>query len=323
MGGYIPVIHGSPADRPDEDDTLRNAGIISRALCARGYDSDILEIDFDLTIIEKLAQKKPLAVFNLVEAIRGNGAHGHIVCAAMDHFGLAYTGAGATAYFQSCSKVLSKQVLQAGGLLAPHCWMGQAPPAGAGRVIIKSVSEHASFGMDQQSVIDASQAADEIARREQKFGGRFFAEEYVHGREFNIAVLETADGLRVLPMAEMTFDALPEGVLPIVDYAAKWDENSPSYHLTRRRFGVEQDEPALARRLQMMTLDCWRAADLAGYARVDFRVDDKGAPFILEFNTNPCLAPEAGFAAALREAGLSFEDGVEAIVLAALRRRGD
>lgn len=322
MGGFVPVIHGKAADRPDEADTLSNAREIAHALERLGYVSDIIEVDLDLTALERLAARRPKAVFNLVESIRGDGALGHLAGAALDHFGAPYTGAGTVAYIQSASKLMTKHVLQAAGLLAPHYWIDRAPPKEVGKVIVKSVDEHASYGMDQKSVVDAADALAEIANRERIFGGRFFCEEYIPGREFNISVLDGEKGPRVLPMAEMTFDKLPPGVLPIVDYEAKWHEDSPSYQLSERRFGVEEAEPALAARLKRMTLDCWRAAGLSGYARVDFRVDETGKPFILEYNANPCLAPDAGFAAALGRAGLSYEDGVNAIVEAALRRPG-
>ena len=319
MGGFVPVIYGSPADRPDEADTLRNAEVICRALTTLGYDSEIVEVDLDLTALERLAARNPLVVFNLVEAIRGDGAIGHIACAALDHLGLAYTGARTASYFQSISKLLSKNVLIAAGLPAPQSWRKGVTPAGEGKVIVKSVTEHASFGMDQNSVVERESAAHEIAFRERTYGGEFFCEEYISGREFNVAVLETPTGPQVLPLAEMRFDELPAGVLPIVDYAAKWDEESLSYHLTKRRFGLETNEPVLADRLKSLTLACWDAADLAGYARVDFRVDEGGEPYILEYNVNPCLAPDAGFAAALEVAGLTYEDGVKAIVNAARR----
>lgn len=318
MSGFIPVIHGRPDDRPDEADTLRNAEVIARALGVLGYDSDIVEVDIDLTSLERLAAKRPLVVFNLVEAIRGDATLGHLASAALDHFGVPYTGAHTKAYYISTSKLLSKMVLESAGLPAPKHWL-RAAPADAGKVIVKSVCEHASYGMDQNSIVDGVKAEAEILFRERKFKGAFFAEEYIPGREFNIAVLDSTNGPRVLPLAEMTFDELPEGVAPIVDYAAKWDEDCPSYQATKRKFGVEQREPALAKQLHDLTVSCWHAAELSGYARVDFRVNEAGKPYILEFNSNPCLAPDAGFAAALTEASLAYEDGISAIVGAALR----
>jgi len=53
---------------------------------------------------------------------------------------------------------------------------------------------------------------------------------------------------------------------------------------------------------------------LRGYARIDFRVDQDGQPWILEINPNPCLSPNAGFMAALTEAGISFDEAVRRIV---------
>lgn len=319
MSGFVPVVHGVAVDRPDEADTARNAALIARTLEKLGHATEVIPVDIDLTVIERIAARAPMAVFNLVEGMRGDGRLGHLACAAFDHFDIPYTGAGTAAYHLSTSKLLTKALLRANGLPTPDWWVS-APPAGR-RVIVKSVHEHASYGMDQGSVVDGARAPAEVRSRERRFGGQFFCEDYIDGREFNVSVLELDDGPVVLPLAEMRFDALPEGVLPIVDYEAKWDESSPSYTLTTRRMGVEDRESGLASRIRDLTLSCWTAADLRGYARVDFRVSTSGDIHILEVNANPCLAPDAGFAAALDAAGLRFDEGIEAIVKAARRTR--
>jgi len=56
---------------------------------------------------------------------------------------------------------------------------------------------------------------------------------------------------------------------------------------------------------------------LTGFVRVDFRVTEKGQPLILEINVNPCISPDAGFAAAAAEAGMDYDTLVEEIVKAA------
>lgn len=316
---FVPVVHGELADRPDEAEVVATARAISDTLVGLGYDSAVLQLGLDLQAMGGLVERDPLVVFNLVEAIRGDGGLGHVACATFEHFGLTYTGAETAAYYQSASKLLTKTLLRAHGLPTPDWWT-TAPPAGR-TVIVKSVMEHGSFGMDHGSVVDASQAMAEIADRERRFGGRFFCEDYVAGREFNVSVLQTADGPIVLPIAEMCFDNLPAGIPAIVDYAAKWDDGSVGTRFMQRRFGLEQRTPLLADRIRSLTLSCWSAASLDGYARVDFRVDRSGAPFILEFNANPCLAPDAGFCAALDAAGIGYAAAIDAIVHAAHRSK--
>jgi D-alanine-D-alanine ligase len=118
-------------------------------------------------------------------------------------------------------------------------------------------------------------------------------------------------------MAEMTFADWPEGKLRIVGYGAKWDEDSTGYLHTVRRFGVEEDDPWLAASLKQACAQVWKLFGLTGFVRVDFRVTEKGKPLILEINPNPCISPDAGFAAAAAEAGMSYDDLIEAIVRAA------
>jgi D-alanine-D-alanine ligase len=52
-----------------------------------------------------------------------------------------------------------------------------------------------------------------------------------------------------------------------------------------------------------------------GYARIDFRVDLQGRPWILEINANPCLSPDAGFAAAVNRSGMTFVRAIESIAM--------
>jgi hypothetical protein len=54
------------------------------------------------------------------------------------------------------------------------------------------------------------------------------------------------------------------------------------------------------------------------YARVDFRVDPTGAPFIIDVNPNPYLTLETEDAAAAAEAGISYQDLIASIVESSL-----
>jgi len=180
------------------------------------------------------------------------------------------------------------------------------------------VFEHASLGLDDGSIVGAADAASAIEARRAQHGGDWFAEAYVPGRELNVGLIAGPDGPRLLPVAEIRFDDFPPGKPRIVGYAAKWHTQSFEYRSTPRSFRVE---PVLAARVGAIALDCWRLFALSGYARVDFRIDAQGEPWVLEVNANPCLSPDAGFAAALAQAGIDYGVAVAALIDDALARR--
>jgi D-alanine-D-alanine ligase len=140
-----------------------------------------------------------------------------------------------------------------------------------------------------------------------------------HGREFNVAVIEREGEPHLLPIGEMVFERWEAGKPRIVGYAAKWQEATDEYRDTTRTYGWHERQPDLKETLEQVSRDCWKLFGLTGYARVDFRVDARGRPFILEVNTNPCLEPDAGVAASCAQAGLPYDELIEDIVRAALR----
>ncbi|MBI1238811.1 MAG: D-alanine--D-alanine ligase [Alphaproteobacteria bacterium] len=319
MAGFIPVVHGAALDRPDEIDTLETAAIVAATLEALGYRSETLRVGLDLSPLGALAARQPYAVFNLVEALEGSSALAHLPVAVMEELRLAVTGVSARAMAVVQDKLATKARLLECGLPAAPAFTGGEPVPSGLPVIVKSVREHASLGLDAGSVVPGAEAAALIAERSATYGTPFFAEAYLEGREFNLSVLETAEGPAVLPIAEMCFIDFPDAAPRIVDYAAKWDSASAVYHGTQRAFGLEEREPALAERLRALSLAAWEAFSLNGFARVDFRLDAGGNPFILEVNANPGLAPDAGFAAAAGKAGLSYGDLIAALIDAARR----
>jgi D-alanine-D-alanine ligase len=195
----------------------------------------------------------------------------------------------------------------------------------AGRHIVKSVWEHASIGLDDDSVLEASSEAEldaALRRRAPRTGGRAFAEAFVEGREFNVGLLADADGApHVLPIAEILFEGFPDDKPRIVGYASKWMESSFEYQHTPRRLAFGPEDASLLARLGALSREAWSLFGLAGYARCDFRVDATGEPWLLEVNANPCLAPDAGFAVMVEAAGGRYADAIDRIVRAACGAR--
>ncbi|HNX34910.1 MAG TPA: GNAT family N-acetyltransferase [Kiritimatiellia bacterium] len=321
----ITIVHQCvPADAAaDERDVLDQVDAIRDALVSRSHTVTVLPCTIDLGNMQrKLELLKPDCVFNLVETLHNSGRLIHLAPALWETKGIVFTGSSADALYLTTHKLLSKERMLAAGLPVP-AWIadGQTHGGDAGAPadwIVKSVWEHASVGLGDASILRGATASAAAAR----IPAGAFAERFIDGREFNLAVLASPDGPEVLPPAEIVFEDFPAGKPKIVGYQAKWDEHSFEYTHTVRRFADPVVDGALIAELKRLALRCWQTFALGGYARVDFRVDAQGKPWILEINSNPCLSPDSGFAAALAQAGIPYADAMERIVRDAFRASG-
>lgn len=323
----VSVLHDAvpPGARPDQDDNLVQAREVALALGAGGHQASLCPWEGSpRASLARLSVQRPDAVFNLVEEPLGQAARIHTAPVWLAHEGLAFAGAGGKAMLVTSHKLLAKRALAAAGLPTP-AWR---TPGGKGQGVsqepwlIKAVWEHGSLGIDDDSLVPAGKPkrlAQALAAKQAQVGGPCFAEAYIEGREFNLALLAGPGGVRHLPPAEIVFDGFAEGQLRVVGYRAKWEEASFEYHHTPRRFDFPASDPALLDRLQGLARQCWDLFGLRGWARVDFRVDSQGKPWILEVNANPCLAADAGFSAAASQAGLD-QAAVVAAILADLNQ---
>jgi ribosomal protein S18 acetylase RimI-like enzyme len=138
--------------------------------------------------------------------------------------------------------------------------------------------------------------------------------------EFNLGMLAGPDGPEALPAAELVFRDYPAGKPKIVGYPAKWDAGSFEYLNTIRHFADVPADAPLLEEMRRLARQCWSVFGLAGVARVDFRVDAQNRPWILEINANPCLSPDSGFAAMLKQAGIPFDRAVSRLLADAQTR---
>lgn len=284
---------------PDDVDTLIQAQFIREGLEACGYNAPLLPFRPG-TLASDLQKFKAHAIFNLVEAVGGEDERAGEAAFFFEQMGLPYTGNSARTLQALICKPTVKRQLQRAGLPTPAF----AEDGSQGRQwILKSETFHCSRGIDKRNVSDnlnfLQQLSHEYAAR---YSGAWFIEEYIPGREINIALLDngTSDP-DVLPASEICFS----GQEPhIVDYDSKWNEGSESYNNTTPSVCFAETDQPLLQELAHLSRACWHEFSLGGYARVDFRIDHNNQPFILEINANPCLSPDAGFMRAATQAGL-------------------
>jgi len=309
-----------PDASADEQDTLQQARTIAQAITSIGYEPIMLPFTPDLNAMTaQLRALQPYAVFNLVETVFGRGSMVHFATALLDFLCIPYTGCRTDAMFLTSNKPLTKKILRAEGIPTPP-WLtaeGIAVGATADTYILKASWEDASVGLDDASIFrtdDRKKLLTALQKRQHDLGMDCFAEAYIDGREFNIALLATDQGVRILPPSEILFVDYPPDKLKVLDYRAKWVEDSLEYDMTRRTLDIDPQDTILVDHLRHIALACWHLFGLRGYARVDFRVDAQKNPFVLEINANPCLSPDAGFAAALEGAAIKYQEAIDDII---------
>ena len=325
------------AGAPDEQDVLVQLRAVAAALGRLGHRVCEMPVTLDLSALKsRLEDYRAEVVFNLVESLGGSGRLIHLVPALLDAIGIPYTGAPSNSIHLTSHKAMAKERMLAFGLPTP-AWIGpfpaELPRAGnatgkerhltavrddfSGWWMIKSLWEHASVGLDESrfQLCETAAAAERAMRsRAAEMGGSCFAESFVDGREFNLSLIGDKGAVQVLPPAEILFEGFAPGRPKIVGYRAKWQTESYEYRHTPRRFDFHRRDAPLLDSLSLLATECWRVFGLRGYARVDFRVDPGAKPWILEINANPCLSPDAGFAAALAAAGIGYTAAVARIL---------
>jgi D-alanine-D-alanine ligase len=306
------------------------------ALGRLGHTVSCVACTLDLSAVRRQLERiRPDVAFNRVESLGGSDAMMAAIPLLLETLHIPCTGCSSEALAATASKLAVKQRLVRASLPTPP-WVASDGRVHAGdrdskmrwgtatrtrKFILKSVYEHASFGLSDESILDSTELAAvkrAIRRCNADYGRPFFAEQFVEGREFNLSVV--GDRPEVLPPAEIDFSALPAGKPHIVNRDAKCDASTYEYRHTPRRFDFPTGDRALLNRLRQLAADCARLFNVQGYARVDFRCDEHGHPWILEVNSNPCVSPNAGFMAAMEQAGYSYDNAVQRLLDDALSR---
>src|SRR5690606_9958355 len=117
-------------------------------------------------------------------------------------------------------------------------------------------------------------------------------EQFVPGREMTVSIL----GDDPLPVGEI----IPKH--EIFDYECKYQDG-----MAEEIFPADLPEEQ-AQEIQLLALKAHRALKLAGYSRVDFRMDDDGTFWFLEANTLPGMTANSLLPKAARAAGISFPE---------------
>jgi D-alanine-D-alanine ligase len=293
-----------------------------------GHELRGLGVQYDLKPLrEEIENWKPDIVFNLLDQFHGDTIYCQHVASFLELLRVPYTGCNPRGLMLSQGKDLSKKLLKYHRVPAPAFAVFpigrkvRRPSRLRFPLIVKSLTEDASLGISQASVVDDDEALQErVAFVHERIGTAAIAEQYIDGREIYVGALGN-DRLRVLPIWELKFNDLPSGALPIATERVK---HNIDY---QKRRGVVQGPaedlaPQLVSRIREMVKRICRTLELDGYARIDLRLGKDGVPYFIEANPNPEIAKSEELAQSAIYDGIEYPELINRILALGVRRAG-
>ncbi len=192
--------------------------------------------------------------------------------------------------------------------------------------IVKPIAEGSSKGIFNSSVVfNKEDLLNEIEKVHKIYNQPALIEKFLSGKEFTVAVLGNGSEAKVLPIIEMKYEELPEGLLPIYSYEAKWifDTRENPLNIYECPAKIDSELKKLIEKIALKTYHILRCRD---WSRIDMRLDENGIPNVLEINPLPGILPDPNdnscYPKAARAAGLSYSEMINAVLNAARKRYG-
>lgn len=286
-----------------------------------------LGIKDDLGVVRKrIEEDKPHIVFNLLEHFHEvSGFDSHVV-SYLELLRVPYTGCNPRGLILARDKSISKTLLAShrvpvpASVVVPVGRKVRRPKQLVFPLIVKSLTQDASIGISQASVVeDDEKLRERVEFVHSSVGTDAIIEQFIEGRELYVGILGNVR-LTVFPVWELQLDAMPDDAHRIATERVKW---SPKYQKKYRiRSGEVRDLPAATLdRIRHVCRRVYRILSMSGYGRIDLRLGADGRFWVIEANPNPQIAFGEDFAESAEHAGVSYPDLLQRIINTGLQWR--
>ena len=293
--GRVGVLYGGLSD--EREVSLWGGEAVFNALLSAGIETELIDVSHDfLNVVIN-----PTFDYAFI-VLHGRGGEDGSIQAILDWLQIPYTGSGVCASAIAMDKLLTKQLWQANDLpVMPQVVLHDG--FDIDKVIaevglpmaVKPVLEGSSNGISKVEKPEQLIAAYEKAS---KHDSAIMAETWVEGDEFTGAII----GDKVLPLIKIQIDN------GIYDFKAKYITGADTYQCP---CGLSEEKE---KALQDLMLSAANIIGIADWCRVDALVDSAGKAWLIEINSIPGMTKNSLVPKASKQAGLSFEETVLAIL---------
>ena len=325
------IYNGKPAEESSDSKDLSEHSFASNMLeienHLKTFFSDVKSLPIDKNVnrtIEEITTYNPDAILNFVESVEGITYYEYCIAGLYELLGYQYTGNAPQTLGNCLDKKRAKEILYSNGINTPRAITLSPKEKFTSKdvnltypLILKLVDEDASIGISENSVVNSyRELKKHFTFLTETYNKSLIVEEYIVGRELNCAVL----GDKPLPISEIDFTGLPEGLPKIVTYDGKWIEGSTYYNFTKPVCPANIDSE-IKKKVEDLAKKAYKALGCRDYARVDVRVSNDGTPYVIEINPNPDVSSDSGFARAAAASGKSYGELLFTIINFALQRK--
>jgi D-alanine-D-alanine ligase len=326
----------APPDAGAEFDQRETIDAIAAALEAAGH-----WVHFclaDSTLPETLRELRPHFVFNIAEGLGGDAREAHVP-ALCELMGIPYSASRVLTNALSLDKTQTKRIWRSFGLPTPRFQefrdvMEPLNPALRFPLFVKPAREGTGMGMGPQSIVhNEAELRARLTWTLNTYHQPALVEEFLSGREFTVGFignpgeieghkrpfLYNPNGYHFFPVLEIDSNrSVTPGVYGHAAKSLNLDENGAPGYL------CPADIPyAFAGTLIELTRRAAEALNVCDVARVDFRLDSEGNPFLLEINTLPGLNPYVSDLCIMARAeDIAYETVITEILYLAAERFG-
>ncbi|MEW6014947.1 MAG: D-alanine--D-alanine ligase [Candidatus Zixiibacteriota bacterium] len=247
-------------------------------------------------------------------ALHGGAGEDGTIQALLDLAQKKYTGSGQLASAIAMNKAFAKKLLKQEKIPTPPWLLLKALPGDdfaphlkaikskfSLPIIVKPNNSGSTVGLTlvkkPEEIVVALKKAAEVS-------SEILIEKYIRGREITCSILNG----KPLPLVEI----IPSHEL--YDYQCKYTKGKSQYICPAKL-------PArLAARIQKLAARAYEIIGCSCLARADFILSRRNQPYFLEVNTLPGMTELSLAPMAARQAGISFEELVDIIAFAALKK---
>ncbi len=287
--GKVAVLMGGNA--AEREISLNSGGEVYKSLRAQGIDA--VAVDIQGNMVNALSGLQVDRVFNIVH---GRGGEDGVLQAILQEMKIPVTGSNVMASALAMDKLKTKLCWQGMGLPTPRWQVLQdendllqcAEQLGF-PMIVKPALEGSSLGMSRAENLQQLQQAYALAST---FGCDVYAEQWVHGKEYTVAVLD-GEALPVIGLqTPNTF----------YDFDAKYKADTTQYLCP---CGLDKAQET---GLQRLAETSCHGVGVSGWARVDVFIDHQGEAQLIEVNTVPGMTDHSLVPMAANAAGIDFDE---------------